>query len=163
MLAFFLIESVRRGFTSGGAAGYAQVLEERIGDLIQLNMTNFSHNLYRLPNDVLPANFFANLHQNLESIIGSDNAEEMLNLAQVHGSNVINVLGGRGARERRMQEIWDTPGQAFDLRRMVTTFEIETTAELEMIFLRMPFAQRGISGVVPPSIWEVTVVDRRGY
>jgi len=163
LLAFFLIESIRRGFTSGGAAGYAQVLERRIGDLIQLNMTNFAHNLYRYPNDILPANFFANLHQNLESIIGSDDAEQMLNLAQVHGSDVINVFGGRGARERRMQEIWDTPGQAFDLSRMVTTFEIETIAEVDMIFLRMPFAQRGIRGVVPPSVWKVSVVDRRGY
>jgi len=51
----------------------------------------------------------------------------------------------------------------FMLRNMNTGFEITTTANIRMLFLSMPLAQRGINGVVPPSVMPIEASDYRGY
>ena len=53
--------------------------------------------------------------------------------------------------------------KVFRMRKAATTFEIETTVEMRMLFLSMPLAQRGINGVVPPKTLTITATDHRGY
>ena len=49
------------------------------------------------------------------------------------------------------------------LENAFTGFEVTTTADLRMLFLSMPFAQRGVNGVVPPGTLPISVTDYRGY
>lgn len=51
----------------------------------------------------------------------------------------------------------------FDLSKAITDFSITTTVDMRMLFLSMPFAQRGIGGVVPPRSMPISVTDYRGY
>lgn len=51
----------------------------------------------------------------------------------------------------------------FDLSKAVTDFSLTTTADLRMLFLSMPFAQKGVNGVVPPRTLPISVTDYRGY
>ena len=48
------------------------------------------------------------------------------------------------------------------MQEAVTGVDISTTVEMKMIFLSMPFAQKGINGKIPPGTLELTVVDHRG-
>lgn len=51
----------------------------------------------------------------------------------------------------------------FDLSKAVTDFSLTTTADLRMLFLSMPFAQKGVNGVVPPRTLPISITDYRGY
>lgn len=51
----------------------------------------------------------------------------------------------------------------FDLSKAITDFSITTTVDMRMLFLSMPFAQRGINGVVPPRSMPISATDYRGY
>lgn len=51
----------------------------------------------------------------------------------------------------------------FDLSKGNTTFEIKTSTQVRFMFLSMPFAQKGLNGIVPPTTFPVTVTDYRGY
>lgn len=50
-----------------------------------------------------------------------------------------------------------------DMSKLHTDFTITTTANFRMLFLSMPFAQKGVNGVVPPKTTPITVTDDRGY
>lgn len=72
--------------------------------------------------------------------------------------NVTNYRDKINADEEKM-----AAADRFDLSEAVTSFEVSTTVELRMLFLSMPFAQKGINGVVPPATLPITVTDYRGY
>ena len=72
--------------------------------------------------------------------------------------NVTNYRHKVFANESKMGSV-----ERFDLDKAVTDFSITTTADLRMLFLSMPFAQRGVNGVIPPRSLPITVTDYRGY
>jgi hypothetical protein len=92
--------------------------------------------------------------------------------AQLIEWNVINYSekvfegGNRAEREERMSATLKKPG-IFRMADRPTSFEITTSADLRMLFLSMPFAQRQRSGsgitVVPNETVTVSVTDFRGY
>lgn len=50
-----------------------------------------------------------------------------------------------------------------EMETLHTDFEITTTVDLRMLFLSMPFAQKGIKKVIPPKTIQITAIDYRGY
>lgn len=59
----------------------------------------------------------------------------------------------------------DAAGQVelFDLSRACTTFSLTTESDVRFVFLSMPFAQKGINGLIPPKTLQVAETDHRGY
>ena len=55
------------------------------------------------------------------------------------------------------------PAAVFRMKKAATTFSIETTVNMQMLFLSMPLAQRGVNGVIPPRTMHITATDYRGY
>ena len=53
--------------------------------------------------------------------------------------------------------------EIFNMSEAVTGFTLTTTADLRMLFLSMPVAQRGLNGVVPPGTVPLSVTSYRGY
>ena len=53
--------------------------------------------------------------------------------------------------------------ERYDLEKVFTGFSLTTTVDMRMLFLSMPFAQKGVNGVVPPKTLPVSVADYRGY
>ena len=53
--------------------------------------------------------------------------------------------------------------QRFDLSKAYTTFAVKTETNVRFTFLSMPFAQKGINGIVPPTTFPVSVTTYRGY
>ena len=51
----------------------------------------------------------------------------------------------------------------FNLSSAYTTFAVQTQTNVRFVFLSMPFAQRGINGVVPSTTFPVNVTTYRGY
>lgn len=76
--------------------------------------------------------------------------------------NVINYQGGVNADESKMAEALRAPDR-FRMSNAATTFSLETTVDLRMLFLSMPLAQRGVNGVVPPTTLPIKMNDVRGY
>ena len=72
--------------------------------------------------------------------------------------NVTNYRDGLNAVEDDMAK-----ADRFDLSKAVTDFSLTTTVDLRMLFLSMPFAQKGVNGVVPPKTLPISVTDYRGY
>lgn len=92
---------------------------------------------------------------------GDTLAQRTANLIGLNLTNKKENLGdlsNRAAREAAMKE----KGMV-DLSNAVTGFSLTTRAQLRMLFLSMPFAQRGVDGVVPPGTLALTVTDYRGY
>jgi hypothetical protein len=81
--------------------------------------------------------------------------------------NVNSCIFGIGekAQNERPGAMSDAQGKAnyFKLEERYTTFTLTTTSEMRMMFLSMPFAQKGINGVVPPKTLQLKVSDQRGY
>ncbi|MCL2162886.1 MAG: DUF5702 domain-containing protein [Oscillospiraceae bacterium] len=76
--------------------------------------------------------------------------------------NVVNYQYGVNANESEMATALQQDGR-FRMSNAATTVEVETTVEMRMLFLSMPFAQRGVNGVIPPATMPITVTDVRGY
>ena len=75
--------------------------------------------------------------------------------------NMVNYIKKLNADEAAMTEaLTDSP---FKLDNAATGIGITTSVEMRMMFLSMPFAQKGISGVVPPRTFPVISDDYRGY
>lgn len=72
--------------------------------------------------------------------------------------NVTNRRNGINADEDQM-----AAAERFDLTQGITGFSLTTTVDLRMLFLSMPFAQKGINGVVPPKTLAISATDYRGY
>lgn len=88
-------------------------------------------------------------------------AQRTSNLIEMNVTNKKEGIGGKGdhtAREAAMAS-----AEMFMMRDAVTDFSLTTTLDLRMIFLSMPFAQKGVNGTVPPGTLQITVTDYRGY
>lgn len=72
--------------------------------------------------------------------------------------NVTNYDQGCNAVESEM-----AGAERYDLGKLITGFSLTTTVDLRMLFLSMPFAQKGVNGVVPPRTLAITATDYRGY
>lgn len=72
--------------------------------------------------------------------------------------NVTNYKEGFNADEGEMAS-----AKIFDMSKAITDFSLTTTVELRMMFLSMPFAQKGVGGVIPPKSLSISVTDYRGY
>jgi hypothetical protein len=83
-------------------------------------------------------------------------------LANLIEYNVINYRNKIYSNEEKMSEALQAEG-VFRMERMITDFTIGFSINMRMLFLSMPFAQRGIDGVIPPRTIPVVAVDYRGY
>lgn len=72
--------------------------------------------------------------------------------------NITNKRNGIKAKENSMAS-----ATLYDMSKVFTDFTITSKVDLRMLFLSMPFAQKGINGVIPPKTMPVTVTDYRGY
>lgn len=78
--------------------------------------------------------------------------------------NVTNYREGIGAKESRNDRQTAMSNAAlFDMSKAITGFSLTTTAEMKMLFLSMPFAQKGVNGVIPPGTLMISATDYRGY
>lgn len=92
---------------------------------------------------------------------GNTLAQRTARLIELNVTNKRENIGGladRDARETAMAQ-----AELFQMENAVTDFSITTNVELKMLFLSMPFAQKGVNGVVPPGTLPVSVTDYRGY
>lgn len=92
---------------------------------------------------------------------GNTLAQRTAKLIELNVTNKRDNIGGLGSREER--EAAMSAASLFKMRNAVTGFSITTTVDLRMLFLSMPFAQKGVNGVVPPGKLEITATDYRGY
>lgn len=86
---------------------------------------------------------------------GDDIAHRISNLIEL---NVTNYSQEINADEGKMAS-----ATRFDLSKAITDFSVTTEVDLRMLFLSMPFAQKGINGIVPPKTFPIKVTDYRGY
>lgn len=78
--------------------------------------------------------------------------------ADLIGWNITNKKNGINADEEKMSKT-----DLIKMENFHTDFEIKTTVDLRMLFLSMPFAQKGVNKVIPPKTVEITATDYRGY
>lgn len=83
------------------------------------------------------------------------------NLIEMNVTNKKLGIGGKGDRKARENAM--SAAEMFKMSDAVTDFSLTTTLDLRMIFLSMPFAQKGINGKVPPGTLQIAVTDYRGY
>lgn len=86
---------------------------------------------------------------------GDTLAERTRNLIEL---NVTNYQKGINAEEEAM-----AGAERYDLGKLYTGFTLTTTVDMRMLFLSMPFAQKGVNGVVPPKTLTLTATEYRGY
>ena len=72
--------------------------------------------------------------------------------------NVTNYRDGINAKEEKMAS-----ATIFDMSTALPAFRLPPTVDLRMMFLSMPFAQKGVGGVIPPKSLPISVTDYRGY
>lgn len=92
---------------------------------------------------------------------GNTLAQRTANLIELNVTNKRNNIGDLSSREER--EAAMRAAEKFDMRNAVTGFSVTSTVQLRMLFLSMPFAQRGVDGVVPPGMLSLSATDYRGY
>jgi uncharacterized coiled-coil DUF342 family protein len=86
---------------------------------------------------------------------GDDLADRTANLISL---NITNKKHNVAARESVMSGL-----ALVDMRKARTDFTVTTTVDVSMLFLSMPFAQKGIKKLIPPKTMEVTATAYRGY
>lgn len=93
-----------------------------------------------------------------------DDGDLALRTARLIELNVTNKRGNFGnLADRNAREAAMKAAELFQMDNAVTGFSLTTTADLRMLFLSMPFARRGINGVIPPGTLPISVTDQRGY
>ena len=88
-------------------------------------------------------------------------ARRVSHLIELNVTNYKEKIGSKESREAREQAM--SGAELFKLEKAVTDFQITTKIDMRMLFLSMPFAQRGVNGVVPPGKVPLSVTDYRGY
>lgn len=81
-----------------------------------------------------------------------------LNLTAYLHRGELSGLTNNGSRENKMASI-----EPESFSKYVTGFTITTSADIDMLFLRMNAAQNGIGGVIPPKVYTVKESLSRGY
>lgn len=88
-------------------------------------------------------------------------AQRTANLIEMNVTNKKLGIGGKETREDREKAM--SEAELVKMSDAVTDFSLTTTLELRMLFLSMPFAQKGVNGRVPPGTLQIAVTDHRGY
>lgn len=88
-------------------------------------------------------------------------AQRTANLIEMNVTNVKENIASKGDREAR--EAAMSEANMFLMRDAATGISLTTSLDLRMLFLSMPFAQKGVNGTVPPGKLEIAVTDYRGY
>gem|GEM_PF-585362 len=97
-----------------------------------------------------------------KNLAGSKGAELAIRTGNLIEWNMINYMENINADERKMTEA-AAKSDRFKLSDMATGFSLTTSIDVRMLFLSLPFAQRGVRGVIPPAVRPITVTDYRGY
>lgn len=92
---------------------------------------------------------------------GNTLAQRTAKLIELNVTNKRDNFGSLGSQEARENAM--ASADLFEMKEAVTDFSITTTVNLKMLFLSMPFAQRGVNGVVPPGTVPITATGYRGY
>ncbi|AZN39941.1 DUF5702 domain-containing protein [Paenibacillus albus] len=88
----------------------------------------------------------------------ADRTASLIALNLTNKKQQVGSAGNRAAREKKMAGL-----TLENMEKYQTDFQLTTTVDMRMLFLSMPFAQRGVKGVVPPKTKEIIVTDYRGY
>lgn len=88
-------------------------------------------------------------------------ADRVRCLIELNMTNKINNLGTIEERERRESAMADA--ERFLLSSARTGFVLTVSADMDMLFLSMPFAQEGLNGVIPPKTFPISAEGYRGY
>lgn len=96
-------------------------------------------------------------------INGEDLAERTQRLIEMNLTNYkhkseLTSLSNNGDREEKMASF-----SLENLGKYQTGFSIKSSAEMDMIFLSMPLAQKGVNGVKPNSTYTIQETVYRGY
>ncbi len=87
------------------------------------------------------------------------NSDDLANrTADLISWNITNKKNDIQADEDKMSGT-----EIFDMSKLHTDFMITSTVDMRMLFLSMPFAQKGANGVIPPKKLPISVTDYRGY
>lgn len=99
-----------------------------------------------------------------KAFLGLENAanEMTQRAAQLIEWNMINYKNEVNADENKMSNALELD-DIFRLENAATGFSVSSQADLKMLFLSMPFAQKGINKIVPTKFFPVTAKDYRGY
>lgn len=92
---------------------------------------------------------------------GNNLAQRTQKLIELNLTNKKNGIGAKGDHKAREAAMSAVP--LVDLSKATTGFTITTTAQLRMLFLSLPVAQRGVDGKVPPGSVPLSITDYRGY
>lgn len=92
---------------------------------------------------------------------GDTLAQRTANLIELNVTNKQENIGSNADRNARQSAMANA--EKVDLSNAITGFSLTTTVDLNMLFLSMPFAQKGVNGVVPPGTLEISATDYRGY
>ena len=88
-------------------------------------------------------------------------AQRISRLISLNVTNKKNGFGASGSRETMEQSM--STAELFNMSKAITDFSITTTVDMRMLFLSMPFAQKGVNGVVPAGSLQISATDYRGY
>ncbi len=92
---------------------------------------------------------------------GDTMAKRVGRLIEFNMTYVTQGIGSKGSREERESAM--SAATLYDLSKARTGFSVTTTAQIDMLFMSMPLAQKGMNGVVPPTTFAVSATDYRGY
>jgi len=77
--------------------------------------------------------------------------------------NMTTKTCGFGSNDREAMEKAMAEAERYDMSKAVTGFSLTTNVNLKMLFLSMPFAQKGLNGTIPPGTLHISATDYRGY
>jgi len=77
--------------------------------------------------------------------------------------NMTTKTAGIGSNDHEAMEEAMSKAERYDMSKAVTGFSLTTGVNLKMMFLSMPFAQKGLNGTVPPGSLHISATDYRGY
>jgi hypothetical protein len=129
-----------------------EITEEAIGNA--LNIENASGN-DNSDDQGVSLSYTDYLRLFLLLVDGDTLAERTCNLIEL---NVTNKRNSINADEEKM-----AAATRVDLSNGVVAFTMTTTAELRMLFLSLPIAQKGVNGVIPSETLTISATDYRGY
>ncbi len=107
--------------------------------------------------------YFDYLRVFLLFVDGDEMAERVKSLIQVNMTNKVNKIGSDKDRSREERESLMEKTELFELSSAKTGFVLTVSADMDMLFLSMPFAQKGLDGLIPPKTLAISAEGYRGY
>ena len=158
-VAIFKRDDTTWKFSPAGLAGIAEGISSDISSSVDGNLKSASTS--SMSDSGITLSYKDYLRLFLLMVNGDTLAERTARLIELNVTNKREGIGQRGDRSAR--EAAMAGAELFDLAKAVTGFSVSTTVDLRMLFLSMPFAQKGTNGTVPPGKLQIRVTDYRGY